>query len=219
MTDPTVRERPRFRGRSHQVAFFLSLVAGVVLVTVADGGRQRLAAAIFAACVSAMFGASTLYHRVIWTPARRRWMARVDHGAIYLLIAGTYTPFGLIVLDGAWRVSVLAVVWSGAATAILLKLVWVSAPKWLAAATGVALGWVGVVAFPQMLDRIHVAGTVLLLAGGVCYTIGSVIYALRRPDPAPATFGYHEIFHALVVAAVVSHYLSIGLFVLPAGNH
>lgn len=215
MSSGSVRERPRFRGRSHQIAFFLSLAAGGVLVAAADGSRQRLAAIVFAASVASMFGASALYHRVLWTPARRRWMARLDHGAIYLLIAGTYTPFGLIVLSGTWRVAVLAVVWSGAGAAICLKLAWVSAPKWLAAAMGVALGWVGIAAFPQMLDRIDPAGTALLVGGGACYTIGSIVYALRRPDPVPAVFGYHEVFHALVVVAVALQYVSIGFFVLP----
>jgi hemolysin III len=133
---------------------------------------------------------------------------------IYALIAGTYTPFGLLVLTGAWQVVVLAIVWSGAAAAMLLKLVWVDSPKWLAAAIGIALGWVGVVAFPQ-LARIGVVGMVLIVAGGVLYTAGSIVYARRRPDPAPAVFGYHELFHALVIAAAACQYAAIAFYVLP----
>jgi hemolysin III len=136
---------------------------------------------------------------------------------IYLLIAGTYTPYALLALSGAWRIAVLAVVWTGAAGAILLKLAWVGAPKALAAALGVALGWAGVVAVPQLVAEVGVAPTALLLAGGVLYTSGAVVYALRRPNPAPAVFGYHELFHALVIGGVACHYVSVAFFLVPAG--
>jgi hemolysin III len=144
-------------------------------------------------------------------------MARLDHATIYLLIAGTYTPYTLLTLSGAWRVAVLAVVWSGAAAAIVLKLAWVSVPKALAAALGVALGWAGAAAVPQLVAKVGVAPTALLLAGGVLYTSGAVVYALRRPDPAPTVFGYHELFHALVIGGVACHYASVAFFVVPAG--
>jgi hemolysin III len=200
----------------HQYAFFASLLAGFSLVATAPTPSARLAAAVFAASVAAMLGVSAVYHRVTWRPRPRAWMARVDHATIYLLIAGTYTPYALLALAGPWRVGVLAVVWSGAAAAIALKFAWVDAPKALAAALGVALGWAGVVALPQLVKEVGAAATVLVLAGGVLYTAGAVVYALRRPDPLPAVFGYHELFHAFVVAGVACHYVSVAFFVVPS---
>lgn len=161
-----------------------------------------------------MFGVSAVYHRVTWRPRPRAWMARLDHATIYLLIAGTYTPYALLALSGAWRVPVLVVVWGGAAAAIVLKFAWVTAPKALAAALAVALGWAGVVALPQLVDELGAAGTTLLLMGGALYTAGAVVYAVRRPDPRPAVFGYHELFHALVVVAAACQYAAIASFVL-----
>jgi hemolysin III len=215
-TPPAGRPRPRLRGVFHAYAFVLSLVGGALLLLEAHGPRARLAAAIFAASVTAMFGMSALYHRVTWRPAPRRWMARLDHATVYLLVAGTYTPYGLLVLDGAWRIAVLSVVWGGAVAAIALKFAWCDAPKWLAAAVGLLLGWSGVVSLPHLVARVGVAGTLVALAGGLLYTIGAVVYALRRPDPVPAVFGYHEVFHALVVAGAACFYFSIGLFVVPS---
>jgi hemolysin III len=206
-------EKPRLRGVLHLYAFGVSVVLGVLLVLTADGARGRVSASVFALTVAAMFGASALYHVPTWRPRPRRWLRRLDHAMIYALIAGTYTPFGLLVLSGAWQVVILAIVWSGAAAAMLLKLAWIDSPKWLAAAIGIALGWVGVVAFPQ-LARIGTIGLALIVAGGVLYTAGSIVYARRRPDPAPAVFGYHELFHALVIAAAACQYAAIAFFVL-----
>lgn len=141
-------------------------------------------------------------------------MRRLDHAAIYLMIAGTYTPFGLLALTGAWRWTVLPVVWGGALAAIVLKLAWVDAPKWVAAAIAVALGWIGVVALPQLWDTAGIAGLLLLATGGVLYTGGAVVYARGRPDPYPAVFGYHELFHALVIAAAACQYVAVAGFVL-----
>jgi hemolysin III len=176
--------------------------------------RPRVAAIVFATSVVTMFGASALYHRVDWSPRWRLRLRRIDHAMIYGLIAGTYTPFGLLVLHGSWRIVVLAVVWAGAATAALLKVVWVHAPKWLAAAVGIGLGWVGVVVTPQLAHVIGASGLTLLVAGGLAYTAGAVVYALKRPDPLPALFGYHEIFHALVIAAVACQYSVVAFYVL-----
>jgi hemolysin III len=199
----------------HQWGFFASVPLAAVLVgLVANRGLERVAALAFGVSVVTMFGASALYHRVTWSPAKRRWLRRLDHAMIYGLIAGTYTPFGLLVLEGAWRVVILAVVWSGAAVAIGLKLFWVDAPKWLAAAIGIGLGWVGAVVFPQIVDRIGVWGALLLLFGGVAYTAGGIVYACRRPDPVADVFGYHEVFHALVIVAVACQYVSVAVFVL-----
>jgi hemolysin III len=198
----------------HQWAFFVAIPLGVALIALADGTRQRVAAAVFASTVVAMFGASALYHRVTWRPQLRPWLRRLDHAMIYGLIGGTYTPFGLLVLSGTWQVTILAIVWGGAAAAITLKLFWVDAPHWLAPAIGIGLGWVGVVMFPQVFHRIGVAGSLLLLGGGIAYTAGAIVYGRRRPDPLPATFGYHEIFHALVIVAVALQYASVAFFVL-----
>jgi hemolysin III len=209
-------ERPRLRGVFHQYAFLVFSALGVALVVTAPGARERLAGGVFAGCVVLTFGVSALYHRVVWRPAARRLMRRLDHAAVFLLIAGTYTPYGLLVLDGAWRISVLGIVWTGSAFAIAHRLIWVDGPSWLSAVLGVGLGWVGVVAFPQVLEATGSAGALLLVTGGVLYTLGAVVYARRRPDPVPAVFGYHELFHALTILAAASQYAAIAFFVLPA---
>jgi hemolysin III len=201
----------------HQAGFAVSLVVGTLLIVGADGERRHAAAAVFAGSVTACFGASALYHRVTWTPRLRRWMRRVDHAGIYLLIAGTYTPICLLVLNGTWRVVVLAVVYAGAAAAVTLKFVWVDAPNWLAAALGIALGWTAVVILPQLATRLDPAAIALLGAGGLAYTAGAIIYARRRPNPLPAVFGYHEVFHALTIVAVTCQYVAIAFFVIRAG--
>jgi hemolysin III len=204
--------RPRLRGVSHQYAFFLSLGAGAALVAIASGAREIVASAVFAGTLAVMFGVSAAYHRVTWRPTARRWMRRLDHTAIYLLIAGTYTPFGLLVLPPTWAVVVLSIVWSGCAIAIALKFIWVDAPKWLAAALALALGWVGVVAFPHLVDA-GIGPMVLLAGGGLLYTAGAVVYARGRPDPRPAVFGYHEIFHAFVIAAAACQYAAVAVLI------
>jgi hemolysin III len=214
---PTLPPRPRLRGVWHQYAFFVSLGTGAALVLAARTGRALLAAAVYAASVSALFGVSALYHRVTWSVGARRWMRRLDHSMIFLLIAGTFTPFGLLVLSGAFAAVILAVVWGGAAAGIALQLMWIDAPKWLSAVVYVALGWVGVAAVPELAVRVGWIATGLLLLGGVLYSAGALVYALRRPDPAPAVFGYHEIFHALVIAAALAQYAVVAFFVFPGG--
>jgi hemolysin III len=206
---------PWLRGVLHEAAFYASVPVGVALSLSARGGTPRATAAVFAASVAACFGASALYHRGRWSPARRRWLRRLDHAGVYALIAGTYTPVGMLVLHGAWRASVLATVWGGAALAIFLRVVWIGAPEWLSAVIGIALGWVGVVVFAQLVRRLGLEPSLLLLAGGLCYTAGAVVYARRRPDPVPGVFGFHELFHALTIAAVALHYAAIAFFVLP----
>src|SRR5205807_7127547 len=154
------------------------------------------------------------YHRVTWTPRMRLVMRRMDHAGVYLLIAGTYTPVSLLVLPGAWRPAILTMAWAGALAAVVLKVVWVAAPKWLAAAIGIALGWVAVIALPQLVTRLNPAGVILLVVGGFAYTAGAIVYARRRPDPVPHVFGYHELFHALTVVAVICQYVAIALVVV-----
>jgi hemolysin III len=209
--------RPLLRGVIHQAGFVVSLVVGTLLIVGADGAREHIAAAVFAASVAICFGASALYHRVLWTPPVRLWMRRVDHAGIYVLIAGTYTPVCLLALSGAWRWTVLAIVWAGAGAAIIFKFAWVAAPKWLAAATGLALGWVGVVAFPKLATTLDPAAVVLLGVGGLIYTAGAVVYVRRKPNPAPAVFGYHEVFHAMTIVAVACQYVAIAFFIVRAG--
>jgi len=203
--------KPRLRGVLHEIALYVSVPLGVALGLLAAGTRSQVSAAIFAGAVVAMFGASALYHRFTWSQPTRLWLRRLDHAGIFGLIAGTYTPFGLLVLHGNWQIVVLAIVWGGASVAILAKLAWVAAPKWLSAAAGITLGWVAVAAFPQILDHAGVAAATLVAVGGICYTAGGVIYARRRPDPVPHVFGYHELFHALVIAAVAFQYVAVGL--------
>ncbi|HWX09273.1 MAG TPA: hemolysin III family protein [Gaiellaceae bacterium] len=215
MTQPL--ERPLLRGVLHEVAFFVALIAGILLVTHADGVRASAAAGVFAASVVAMLGASTLYHRVTWSVRVRPWMRRLDHAGIYLLIAGTYTPVGLLTLRGTMRDVVLGIVWSGAAVAILLRFVWLGAPKWLSAVIGVALGWAGVAAMPQIARHAGAAAVTLLAIGGLAYTAGAIVYARRRPDPVPSVFGYHELFHALTIVAVSCQYVAIAFFIVRVG--
>jgi hemolysin III len=208
--------KPRLRGVSHQWAFFVSCALGAALVVFAPAGTPRLAAAIYAFSVAALFGVSALYHRITWaSAAARRWMRRLDHSAIFVLIAGTYTPFALLVLDGPIATVILVVVWAGALGGILLKLVWIDAPKLLTAIVYIALGWVAVAAFPDLIDELGLTGTALVVAGGLLYTAGALVYASRRPDPVPTVFGYHEVFHALVIVAAALQYAVVAFYVLP----
>ena len=201
----------------HEVAFWFSLGAGALLITGADGAQRRFASAIFAGSVAACFGASALYHRVTWSPRARVWMRRLDHTGVYLMIAGTYTPVALLALDGTLRPAILAVVWTGAGAAIALKFVWVGAPKWLAAAIGIALGWVAVAALPELVTNVAPAGVILLVIGGLAYTAGAIVYARSRPDPVPSVFGYHELFHALTIVGIAFQYTAIAFFVVGIG--
>ena len=210
--------KPRLRGVSHQWAFYVSLAFGAALVVAAPAGQPRLAAAVYAVSVAALFGTSALYHRITWaSQAARRWMRRLDHSMIFFLIAGTYTPFALLVLDGDLATVILVVVWAGALAGIFMKLLWIDAPKALVAILYLALGWVAVAAFPSMLDELGITGTALVVAGGLLYTAGALVYAFQRPNPAPTVFGYHEVFHALVIAAAALQYAAVAFFALPHG--
>jgi hemolysin III len=208
--------RPLLRGMLHQAGFVVACAVGAVFLTTVDG-RRLVAAAVFAAAVVAMLGASSLYHRVTWSPRARLRMRQLDHAGIYVLIAGTYTSVGLLALHGSLQHVVLGVVWGGAGAAILAKLCWDGAPKWVSAVLGVALGWVGIVAMPQLVRTAGPAAVALLGAGGLAYTAGAVVYARRKPDPLPAIFGYHEMFHALTLVALACQYVAIAFFVVRIG--
>jgi hemolysin III len=206
--------KPRLRGILHLIGFVVAVVLAPVFIVAADG--HRLVSAVFALSVAACFGTSALYHVRTWTPRLRLVMRRLDHAGVYLLIAGSYTPVALLVLQGAWRPTILTIVWAGAVVAIVTKVMWVEAPNWLAAATGIALGWVAIVALPQLVERLEPVAVGLLVAGGVAYTVGAIVYARRRPDPVPHVFGYHEVFHALTIVAIACHYVAIAFFVVDA---
>jgi hemolysin III len=206
--------KPKLRGVFHELAFYAAVGLGIPLALTAESGRARVSAIVFGSCVALCFGASALYHRPTWQPRARSWLARLDHAGIYLLIAGTYTPFGLLVMTPGWAVPVLAVVWGGCAGAIVLKLFRPVMSKRLSAGIAVALGWVAVVAFTQLL-KLPLAALLLLVTGGLSYTLGAVTYAIKRPNPLPGTLGYHEVFHLLTLVAAGCQYAAIAFYVLP----
>jgi len=205
---------PMLRGVFHQYAFFAALAAGFVLVALAEGALAQTAALVYAGSLVLMFGASALYHRVPWrSDAVRAWMRRLDHSGIFLLIAGTYTPFALLVFNGRLGTIVFVLVWVGAAAGILLNLAWIDAPRYLVAGVYLLLGWVGVIATPQLFNA-GIAWAVLLIVGGALYSIGAVTYATKWPNPAPAVFGFHEVFHVLVIAAAATQFVAVTAVVL-----
>lgn len=211
--------KPRLRGVSHEWAFFVSLVLGAGLILAAKTPKATLAVAIYAVSLSALLGTSALYHRVNWTrPEVRRWMRRLDHSMIFFLIAGTYTPFALLVLNGPLADAILVVVWAGAIAGAIVETIWIDHPKWVAALIYVSLGSVAAVAFPQLWLDMGVTGTLLVAGGGLLYMAGAIVYATQRPDPNPRVFGYHEIFHALVIVAAAAHFSAIAFFALPSSG-
>jgi hemolysin III len=207
--------KPRLRGVFHQWAFFAAVAAGIVLVALADGLRERFATWVYAAALAAMFGASAVYHRVDWrTPARRAWARRLDHSTIFLFIAGTYTPFALLAFEGALASIVLVTVWIGALLGLAINLCWIDAPTWAGALAYLAVGWIGVITVPQLFSSLGIGAALLVVVGGLLYTLGAVVYSVGRPDPFPGIFGYHEVFHVLVVAAATVQFVAVSLIVL-----
>jgi hemolysin III len=209
---------PILRGVLHQWAFCFALVAAAGLVALAPAGTARLAAAVYGAGLCAMLAASALYHRCRCTPRVRTLLCRIDHSAIYLFTGASYTPVCLLVLEGTMRWAVLATVGAGCIAGVALSVAWVTAPRVLFALTYLGLGWAIVAVLPQLVSGLDVPALVLFAAGGLLYSAGAVIYALRRPDPWPQTFGFHELFHALVIAAALAHFVAMaGWVILPAG--
>ena len=205
--------KPRLRGVFHLYGFVVFAVLGVALVAMGSTARERVALTAFGASLVLTFGVSALYHRVDWRPAAKRVMRRLDHASIYLLIAGTYTPYGLLVLSGAWQFSVLGVVWIGAALAIVQRVFWLDAPRWVPVAAGIFLGWIGVIVLPQIIEASGLSGTLLVAAGGIFYTLGAIVYAIQRPNFRPTVFGFHELFHVLTVLAASCQFAAIALLV------
>ncbi len=200
--------KPLLRGVSHEIAAFVALAAWVGLALAAPSARARAAANVYGATLVALFAVSALYHRPTWAPRARLFWRRLDHSAIFLLIAGTYTPFCLL-LGGGRGLWLLVAVWTGAALGVLQAVFWLHAPKALLAVLCVGLGWIIFPLLPELRAAVGLGRVLLLLAGGLAYTAGAAVYALRRPDPAPRVFGYHEVFHALVVLAAVCHYVVV----------
>ncbi len=209
--------RPKLRGWLHLAAFPVATIAGVVLMALAPTTRAFVAAAIYTASSSLLFGISALYHRAAVSAAPRRVLKRLDHSNIYLIIAGTYTPFALLALHGAAQVAVLATVWTGAALGLIFRLAWIDAPRWLYTPLYIALGWVAIFVLPGLVRGAGVAATVLVIVGGLLYTLGGLVYALKRPNPSPRWFGFHEVFHLLTVLAWVTQYVAVSMVTYRAG--
>ena len=206
---------PRLRGVFHLYAFVAAVVAGTLLVVLADGYLERFAVWVYAVALAAMFGASALYHRYPWrSPTARLRARRVDHAMIFVFIAGTYTAFALVAFAGPARAVGLLTVWAGAALGILLNLVWIDAPRWLSAVAYLGVGWVGLILIPQLFPALGVAAAVLVIVGGALYSVGALTYASAWPNPFPTIFGFHEVFHVLVIAAAVTQFVALSLVVL-----
>lgn len=199
-------EKPKLRGMLHQLAAACALGAGGVLVSMAPTARAAAAAALYASSLVVLFAVSATYHRVTWSAPARAWMRRADHASIFVLIAGTYTPIALLGLPGASGVHLLWAIWGGALLGVLQSLFWVSAPKPLTAAIAVAVGWTLVPYLGEARAALGAGQLALVLGGGVAYTLGAVAYALKRPNPRPGVFGYHEVFHALTIVGAVLHF-------------
>ena len=203
------RVKPRLRGVSHELACYASICAGALMVAF---GRPdtRLALLVYAVCQSAMLGISAVYHRPTWQPQARAWMRRLDHAGIYLQVAGTYTPLCLLALGGERGKHLIAIIWLVALAGIVKSALWAHAPKWLNAGLYVVMGWAMLVEWPAVRASLTRTDLTLLFTGGGLYTVGALIYMRRWPDPLPAVFGYHEIFHLLVVLAAACHYAMVG---------
>jgi hemolysin III len=209
-------QRPLLRGYFHAAAAGAAVVGLVLLVLLAESPRAYVGGAIFAASLILLYLTSATYHTITWGRRMRAVLKRLDHSMIFVLIGGTYTPFCLLILNDAWGISMLSVIWGVAAAGILLKVVWPGAPRWLGVLLYASAGWMAVVASAPLADWIAAGPLTLLVGGGVLYTVGGVIYALRRPDPFPQVFGYHEIFHLLVIAGSVMHYTLVAAYLMPA---
>jgi hemolysin III len=205
----TAALKPRLRGVLHEAAFAISLVTGTALVCLADAGRERAAAAVYAVSVALLFGTSAAYHRGSWSGRSQEVMKRLDHSMIFILIAGTYTPFSLLLLEGTARWVVFGLVWGGAVAGVVLRNVVRRPARWLFVALYLLLGWVALGVLPQLHATGGAVVVTLLLVGGLFYSLGAVVYALRRPDPSPRWFGFHEVFHAFTLAAFATHYVAV----------
>jgi hemolysin III len=203
--------KPRLRGWLHAATAPLALAAGIVLIALSPTTSTRIGSAVFAVSALALFTASATMHRGTWSPRAGLWLRRLDHSSIFLLIAGSYTPFTLLLLDGAERTTLLIVAWGGALMGILFRLFWTGAPRWLYTPIYIALGWAAVFYFPAFFESAGPAVFWCLVAGGLLYTAGGIVYGFKWPDPSPTWFGFHEVFHSLTIAAFVTHYVGVSI--------
>lgn len=203
--------KPRLRGWLHAGTWPLALAGFVVLICLAPGPAGKVGAAVFMASALLLFGVSAVYHTGHWKPSVHAFLRRFDHANIFLLIAGSYTPFALLLLDREQATILLTAVWTGAILGVLFRIFWVDAPRWLYVPIYVALGWAAIFWTGDFARTASTAVLVLIIAGGVLYSIGGLVYALRRPDPFPRWFGFHEVFHTLTIAAFVVHYIGVSL--------
>jgi hemolysin III len=217
MTMEQELRRPLLRGVTHAWAFWAALAATVVLIVLVPAGTARAASIVYGIGLCALFAASGTYHRWRWSPRWRPLLRRVDHAAIFVFIAASYTPTALLIMHGTLRWVILIAVWAGALAGVVLAVAWVTAPRLVSALCYLALGWVAIAALPQLLRGLDIAPLVLFAVGGILYTVGAIVYALRRPDPWPRTFGFHEIFHVLVIAAAVVQFVAMAGWVFPEG--
>lgn len=201
--------KPRMRGWLHAGVFPLALVGGIVLIAVSHSAAAAVACSVYALSACLLFGTSAVYHRGTWGPRGEAVLRRLDHANIFLIIAGTYTPLAVLLLPASRQLVLLALVWAGALVGIAFRVLWIGAPRWLYTPCYIALGWVAVFYLPDFARTGGTAVLVLVIAGGLLYTAGAVVYGLKRPDPSPAWFGFHEVFHALTIAAFVAHYTAI----------
>ncbi|GAB1643765.1 PAQR family membrane homeostasis protein TrhA [Krasilnikovia sp. MM14-A1259] len=204
--------KPRLRGRLHQYAFFVAVVCGIVLSSIAasrPGIAPFLSCLVYSFTVCGLFGVSALYHRRFWTDRGYQIMRRMDHSMIFIFIAGTYTPFCVLLLPRPTGTLMLSMIWIGAAAGVALKMIWPHLPRWAGAPLYLALGWAALAILPDVLHHGGVTVLVLLAAGGAAYSVGAVFYALRRPNPWPTVFGHHEFFHACTLVAAILHHIAI----------
>jgi hemolysin III len=204
--------KPRLRGRLHQYAFFVALASGTVLCSIAasrPGIAPLLSCLIYSLTVCGLFGISALYHRRIWSERGYQIMRRLDHSMIFIFIAGTYTPFCVLLLNPGKAALFLSLIWAGAISGVALKMIWPHLPRWVGAPLYLALGWGAIAMLPEVLHRGGITVLVLIAAGGVIYSVGAIFYALRRPNPWPTVFGHHEFFHACTLVAALCHHIAI----------
>jgi hemolysin III len=210
---PSTVVKPTLRGRLHQVAFFLSIPAGIALVGLARTTAARVAAVIFAVTLTGLYGVSAAYHRGEWSIGAHRLMKHLDHSMIFVFIAGTYTPITLLALRPAWGIALLAMAWTGAAVGVLVTVLRLERWHAVGFVMYLVLGWLAIIATPQLLHSLSRPELALLVGGGLLYTVGAVVLARRRPDPHPAVFGYHEVWHTFVVGANACHFVLVALLV------
>jgi hemolysin III len=201
-----LREKPKLRGISHLIATLASIAGAACLIAAAPTDRARLAGAVYGLSLAAMFGISALYHIPTWDAHSRQWLRRLDHAAIFLFLGGSYTPFCLLTLPPEVGNRLLCMAWIGTACGLLQSLLWIRAPKIVSASLYMALGWMVLPYVPDLVAAIGARRMLMVFWGGVCYTVGGLVYAIRRPDPMPTIFGYHEVFHALVIAGCALQY-------------